>query len=96
MTHAATAPPRAEATGGATGGAPGGTSSLLACLVIAARHHGIHLSVAQLVHDHLLGPGDPPAEAFLGIARASGLRATLASLEWRDLMRLGKALPAIR
>jgi ATP-binding cassette subfamily B protein len=88
MTHAPAQPPRPIE---AAAGAP----SLLASLVIAARHHGIHLSVAQLVHDHLLAPGDPPMDAFLGIARASGLRAARASLDWRDLMRLDKALPAI-
>ena len=74
---------------------PGVTSPLLSCLVVAARHRGIHLSVAQLVHDHLLPPGDPPMARLLDIARRCGLRAERVDLSWRELMRLNRALPAI-
>ena len=31
-----------------------GDSSALACLVIVARHRGVHLSVSQLIHDNVL------------------------------------------
>jgi subfamily B ATP-binding cassette protein HlyB/CyaB len=87
MTHLGAAPLRPEKHGG--------VSPLLECLVIAARHRGVHLSVPQLIHDHLLPPGDPPMETFLQIVHASGLRASATDMDWQDLMRLGKALPAI-
>ncbi len=70
-------------------------NSLLGALVIAARHRGIHLTVAQLVHDHLLQPGMPSVGQLLNIAAASGLRASLTRLEWNDLASLDKVLPAI-
>jgi ATP-binding cassette subfamily B protein len=69
--------------------------SLLGCLVIAARHRGIYLSVPQLVRDHLLSPGDPPVERIVEIARASGLRAVVMRLGFQDLAKLRDALPAI-
>jgi ATP-binding cassette subfamily B protein len=70
-------------------------SSLLASLVLVARHRGVHLSVEQLVHDHLLPPGDPSDADFLTIIQASGLRGTCTMLQWRELMALGTALPVI-
>jgi ATP-binding cassette subfamily B protein len=81
-----------EATTDAEGGPAG---SLLGCLVIVARHRGIHLAVPQLIHDHLLPAGEPTIPQLIEIARASGLRAAAATLSWADLMRLGKTLPVI-
>jgi subfamily B ATP-binding cassette protein HlyB/CyaB len=69
--------------------------SLLGSLVIVARQHGIQLSVPQLVHDHLLEPGQPSVPRLLQIAGASGLRASATWLSWSELFKLGKALPAI-
>jgi subfamily B ATP-binding cassette protein HlyB/CyaB len=69
--------------------------SLLGCLVIVARHRGIHLAVPQLIHDHLLPAGEPTVPRLIDIARASGLRAAAATLPWANLMGLGKTLPAI-
>jgi len=71
------------------------SNTRLASLVIVARHRGIQLSVAQLQRDHLLEPGEVSADKLLEIADASGLRAMLLRTEWRDLMALGQALPAI-
>jgi ATP-binding cassette subfamily B protein len=69
--------------------------SLLGSLVIVGRHHGIQLSVPQLVHDHLLQPGQPSVGQLLNIAEACGLRVKAVDLSWSQLLRLGKALPAI-
>lgn len=69
--------------------------SLLGSLVIVARQHGLQLSVPQLVHDHLLEPGQPSVGQLLNIAEASGLRATSTHLPWHELLKLGKAAPAI-
>jgi len=73
---------------------PSGTS-LLGSLVIAARHHGIHLSTPQLIRDHLLDAGMPSLDQLLNIAQASGLKASITHLGWADLPNLVKALPAI-
>jgi subfamily B ATP-binding cassette protein HlyB/CyaB len=69
--------------------------SLLGSLVIVARQCGIQLAVPQLIHDHLIEPGQPTVPQLLNIASASGLRASSTRLIWRDLASLGKALPAI-
>ncbi|MGC2414911.1 MAG: peptidase domain-containing ABC transporter [Stellaceae bacterium] len=69
--------------------------SLLGSLVIVARHRGVQLSKEQLVRDHLLKASDATVAETLGIARASGLRATATKLRWSDLFKMGTALPAI-
>src|SRR5579863_4720990 len=71
------------------------TGSLLGSLVIVARHRGVQLSKEQLVRDHLLTAGDASVSEILGIARASGLRASTTRLRWSDLFNLRTALPAI-
>ncbi len=75
--------------------AAGPAGSLLGCLVIVARHRGIHLAVPQLIHDHLLPPGEPTVSRLIEVAQACGLRAVATKLSWAELMRLGKTLPVI-
>jgi len=70
-------------------------ASMLAALVIVARHRGVHLSPTQLRRDHRLTRGEPSLEQLLQIARAHGMRASATRLGFRDLLQLGKALPAI-
>src|SRR5262245_59254321 len=79
---------------GIANAAPSG-ASLLGSLVIAARRHGIHLSTAQLIRDHLLEPGMPSLGQLINIATASGLKASVTRLGWSDLAGLEKTLPAI-
>jgi ATP-binding cassette, subfamily B, bacterial HlyB/CyaB len=69
--------------------------SLLGSLVIVARQHGVQLSVPQLIHDHLLEPGQPTVSQLLNIAEENGLRASAVRLSWHQVLRLDKALPAI-
>jgi len=71
------------------------TGSLLGSLVIVARQRGVHLSKDQLIRDHLLKTGDASVVEMLGIAQASGLRASTTRLRWGDLFKMGTALPAI-
>ena len=68
---------------------------MIGALVIVARHRGLDLSEKQLRRDHRLGPGEPSPEALLEIAAASGMRAAVTRLRFRDLMDLKEALPAI-
>ncbi|HEV2303361.1 MAG TPA: peptidase domain-containing ABC transporter [Stellaceae bacterium] len=87
-----------EPLGGITGlpaTREGSPSSLLGALVIVARYRQTHLSAEQLVHDHLLGPGEPAIDKFIQVAEASGLRAEVTRVGWSDLFDLGTALPAI-
>ncbi len=67
----------------------------LGCLVIIARHHGLVLSVAQLVHDHYLVDQELSVPELLKAARSAGLRAQTVRLDWHGLTQLDKALPAI-
>jgi len=76
-------------------GASASGLSLLGSLVIVARHCGLQLAVPQLIHDHLLEPGQPSVAQLLNIAAASGLRATSTRLTWKELASLDRALPAI-
>jgi ATP-binding cassette, subfamily B, bacterial HlyB/CyaB len=73
----------------------GSAGSLLSSFVIAARFRGIHLTVPQLIHDHLLSSDDVPVSKLIDIAQASGLRAVSTRFAWKDLLHLGKALPVI-
>src|SRR6266571_2552718 len=52
------------------------TGSLLGSLVIVARHRGVQLSKEQLIRDHQLKASDASVKETLGIAHASGLRAS--------------------
>ncbi len=70
--------------GASWAGSGKGTSSLLGCLVIAARYRNVQLSTEQLVHDHLLPPGEPSIDTFMKIVAACGLRAVLVRLTFGD------------
>jgi len=73
-------------------------SSALGALVIVARTHGIHLTVPQLVHDHLLNDlknEDIPIGQLLKCTRSAGLVGKAVELDWAQLGDLRKALPAI-
>ncbi len=88
MTLAMAAPAQSERIDGPQ-------ASLLGCLVIAARHRGIQLSVRQLTRDYMLGPGEISAAQLLEVARGCGLRAGVTRPGWRALLTLDRALPAI-
>jgi len=69
--------------------------SSLGCLVIIARHHGLHLSTSQLIHDNILTGREPSVLELLKCARSAGLKAKALHPKWSGLARLKKALPAI-
>ncbi len=69
--------------------------SALACLVIVARHHGIHLTVPQLIHDNVLSNGDISSSDIIRCAKGAGLKAKPVTLTWNGLSQLKKTLPAI-
>jgi ATP-binding cassette, subfamily B, bacterial HlyB/CyaB len=67
----------------------------LGCLVIVARHHGMHLTVPQLVRDNVLTGDEVSSPQIVHCARTVGLKAKEVQLDWDGLAHLKKALPAI-
>src|SRR5580658_1075818 len=67
----------------------------LGSLVIVARHHGMHLTVPQLIHDNVLTGKELSAVEIVHCARSVGLKAKEVKLDWNGLAHLEKALPAI-
>jgi ATP-binding cassette subfamily B protein len=67
----------------------------LDCLIIVARHHGLHLTVDQLVHDNVLSGNAVSVSDVVKGARSAGLKAKAIALTWNGLSDLRKALPAI-
>ena len=72
-----------------------GEPSGLACLTIVARHHGLHLSVAQLTRDNWLTGQEVSVADLLKCGRAAGLKVSALRLSWGRLDRLRRTLPAI-
>jgi len=71
------------------------SSTLLRCLAIISRSHGLNLTVSQLIKDNLLSGEDVTIDETLDCAKRAGLKAKLVRLDWDDLKHLKKALPAI-
>src|ERR1700757_1813242 len=71
------------------------TPSGLACLVLVARQHGLHLTTSQLIHDNVLEGGEVSAAQIVKCATNSGMKAKVVRLDWAGLSHLKKALPAI-
>src|SRR3984893_1951276 len=67
----------------------------LGCLVVIARHHGLHLSTSQLIHDNVLSGQETSVADLLKCARTAGLKDKALHLKWSGLVRLKKALPPI-
>ncbi len=67
----------------------------LQCLSIVSRSHGLNLTVSQLVKDNLLSGDSVTVQDMLKCAHQAGLKARLIELDWDDLKRLKKALPAV-
>src|SRR5262245_48998583 len=70
-------------------------SSSLACRVLVARHHGLALTVSQIVHDNVLPSRDVALADLVKCARSAGLRAKLVRFGPSGVDALAKALPAI-
>jgi ATP-binding cassette subfamily B protein len=84
-------------TAGAASFVPDGLlePSGLGCLVIVARHHGLHLTVSQLIHDNMLTGREVSVAELIKLAGGAGLKAKVVHLTWNGLSQLKKALPAI-
>ncbi|HXP73423.1 MAG TPA: peptidase domain-containing ABC transporter [Stellaceae bacterium] len=67
----------------------------LQCLVMAARHHGVHLSADQLIREHALGPEEPNSQQLAAAGGAHGLTLGEIRLRPRDFSKLARGVPAI-
>ncbi len=55
--------------------ASGDGASALGCLILVARHHGVHLTLDQIVHDNVLSSAAVSDDQLVQCAKAAGLRA---------------------
>lgn len=69
--------------------------SALRCLVKVAAHHGVTVSVQQLVHEHALPNAEPAMADVLRMARSLGLQAAAKRLSWNRLRGLGRVFPLL-
>ena len=67
----------------------------LACLAFVARGRGVDISVDGLIRRYGHLDQKLTASALLSIAKEIGLSASLMQVEWQDLPRITKLLPAI-
>lgn len=67
----------------------------LACLAGIAAYHGLDLPVERLRHAYAIDGSPIPQTLLLRMAKEAGLRARGTRLNWRTLLRLGEAYPAL-
>ncbi len=65
------------------------------CLVIVARHHGMHLAAPQIIRDNLLTAAELSIPELVKCVKKAGLKAKVVHLKWSSLGHLKKVLPAI-
>src|SRR5262245_50600153 len=70
-------------------------TTALRCLVIVASHHGIHLTVPQLIQRNVLPNRELLPNEIVRCAISVGLKAKVLHLDWRELSHLKRVLPAI-
>ena len=70
-------------------------TSALECLVVVGEHHGLQLTVRQIVQDSALPGTDVSIAELVDCARGCGLKAKAVHLDWNALSKLRRALPAI-
>jgi len=74
-------------------GAP--ETSALECLVVIGGHHGLDLTVGQIVQDNALTSENVSLAQLVHCARGCGLKAKTVKLGWKGAASLDRALPAI-
>lgn len=67
----------------------------LHCLEFVAARRGVDLSVEQLKHAHAVDGAALPVSVVVRMAKQAGLRASAAKIDWRALLDLGEAFPAM-
>lgn len=67
----------------------------LKCFSLVARHHGVDISVDQIVHQYSLADEEPSMRRLLRICKDNGFRAKHTKLKWDQLIQMGDAYPTI-
>lgn len=71
------------------------SASMLEALVLVAGHYGMHLSREQLRKAYIGPDGKVSQATLLHVAGEKGFRVRAVTLNWQQLLKIGKALPAI-
>ncbi|WP_252181379.1 ABC transporter transmembrane domain-containing protein [Azospirillum sp. B4] len=67
----------------------------MTALLLVAQHHGVHLSREQLIRTYASGEGEVNRAVLVHAAEEKGFQARAVRMNWRQLMRVGRAVPAI-
>jgi hypothetical protein len=67
----------------------------LDALSFVAKHHGIDLTIDRVRHLYAIGHAPVTQALLLRITKEAGMRARVTRLNWRALLRLGEAYPAL-
>jgi ATP-binding cassette subfamily B protein len=70
-------------------------TSALECLVAVGGHHGLDLTVRQIIQDNALKSENVSTAQLVHCARGCGLKAKAVTLDWNGLVGLQRALPSI-
>jgi ATP-binding cassette subfamily B protein len=68
---------------------------MLEALRFIARHHGLHLSREQLLRGFASGPEEVRPSVIIGAAERQGLKARASRMRFDQLLRIGRAIPAL-
>jgi len=80
---------------GATNAPDGFANSDFAALAIVASHHGVHLTLEEIILDNAPSKANAPFERVVRCAQKAGLKAKALKLDWGGVTRLRKALPVV-
>jgi ATP-binding cassette subfamily B protein len=69
--------------------------TMLEALRFIARHHGLHLSREQLLRGFASGPEEVRPSVIIGAAERQGLKARATRMRFDQLLRIGRAVPAL-
>ena len=67
----------------------------LKCLSLIARHHGVDISVDQMVHEYSLSDVEPSMQRLMRICKDNGFRAKDTKMTWEQIRHMGEAFPAM-
>ena len=70
-------------------------ATVVECLSLLARHHGVDLTPERLVHDFALDGGEIPHHLLVRMVQDHGLKAKVTKVTWEQLAVLGGAFPVL-
>lgn len=74
---------------------PAGAHTMLEALLYVARFHGLHLSREQLIRQHARDHAEVRPSVVIAAADRAGLKAKATRMRFDQLLRLGRAVPAL-